>query len=225
MLEKSRETLYLFTTTTQYVVRHNMKTSSLFLLPLLFLMQGCIIFPLITDRYVTKTGKSFSQYENILIADLKVEQNGNETTLNKLKGKVILVSLTDSDSLVHAVNYRLKKSEGLEEISIVKYESENEKLKEKNNPFLKKGIFNALVDKSGKIMGTNIRKIPDDDQCDYYLDYCIFRLKDNITLKDSFMDYKWGMIFFYKWEYPEPEQDSIFGRWLKEQIDKKIIKI
>lgn len=187
-------------------------------------MQGCIIVgPFITDRYVRKLGESFSAFEGVMISDLDVEMHGYKNNIKNLRGRLLLVSFSESDSLVNATNKRLRKnSSNRDTITVVNYKRRITHKDDKTNPFLKKNIFNALVDKTGRIVGTNVRKIPDDSQCDYYLDYAVYKIMDNTMLKNSFMEYKYGMIYVYKWG---GNVDSDFGKWLKIQTDNKIIDV
>ena len=204
-----------------------MKTNLLFIF-LMVGLQGCIgllIGPTLTNKYVHRTARSFSAFENENISELRVDVNGKGTTTKELRGKVLLVSRLGTDSLINEVNRRrIKYDLNSDTIMLVRYMPENADGGDKGNPFLNKKIVNALIDKNGKVVGTNIRKVPKDDECSYYLDYALYRMNEGVTLHDSFIDYRWGVIFFYKWPKPKPENRSTFDHWFIDQMDKGILK-
>lgn len=196
---------------------------------LLINLQGCVFIGIKrTDNYVKKISKSFSLYENKEISNLEVSCNNKNFTTDQLKGSILLISYTKTDSLIEVVNNRLLKgNQPSDTIINVIYNGHGISGKEVVNPFQNKKIFNVLVDKNSKIVGTNIRKIESERyQSDYYLDYAIYRIKDGMPISKSYYEYKWGVIHYCKWSFPSGRySDDIFGNWLKYQIEKKIIAL
>jgi hypothetical protein len=195
-----------------------------------FALQGCIFFGIRqTNTYVKQAAASFSKYERNEIPTLALDFYGFETTTDHLKGKVYLISrsaLSPTDSLVKVVNSRLLKYEyQLDTIALVRYKETTQTKTNQGNPFRRKEIFNVLVDKTGKIVGSNIKTISGDSQCDYYLDYAMYRIMDDVTLSESFADYKWGIIHYSKWTFPDRFPNNTFGAWLKSGMERNIINI
>lgn len=205
-----------------------MKKILLFIL-LAIHLQGCVFIGIKrTGNYVKKISKSFSRYEKEQISnELNVFYNNKKVTTDQLKGNILLISYTQTDSLINVVNNRLLKNNQNSDTIISVLYNRNNLSKEYGNPFQNKKIFNVLVDKNGRVVGTNIRKIESEGyQSDYYLDYAIYRIKDRIPLSESYYEYKWGVIYYHRWDIPSSRYpENIFGNWLKDQMEKKIITL